>query len=199
MENDFKILRKNNFQPRILNLAELSSMRITIFSDVLGLGKADSCRAGIAFKQAKLELVRCSKKRLIQEEEIHIRGWKDWKEIYTTGKRIGKTKKVIISSRNTEDVCFNCLTSVGEGEMPILGLRDNWTHNTWHWADAINSSLYSKHGLGEEEGHHAPCRPHRGCAQEQREPPKAVGGSLYIIKRVKWPLGPWEDVISLFK
>lgn len=182
MENDFKILRKNNFQPRILNLAELSSMRITAFSDVLGLGKADSCRAGIAIKQARLELVRCSKKRLIQEEEINIRGWRDWKEICTTGKKIGKTKWIIISSRNT-DVCFNCLISIGDGEMPILGIWDNWTHNTWHWADKINSSLSSKQGLGEEEVHHVPCRPHRGWTQEQREPPKAVGGSLCIISR----------------
>lgn len=72
MENDFKILRKNNLQPRILNLAELSSMRITAFSDVLGLGKADSCRAGIAIKQARLELVGCSKNDLSKKRKLTL-------------------------------------------------------------------------------------------------------------------------------
>lgn len=73
MENSFKILRKNNFQPRILNLAKLSSKRITAFSDVLDLKKGDSCRAGIMIKQGRLEQVRCSKKRFIQEKEINIK------------------------------------------------------------------------------------------------------------------------------
>lgn len=50
MENGFKILRKNNFQPRILNLAQLSIIRITTFSEMLDLKKSDSCRAGLVLK-----------------------------------------------------------------------------------------------------------------------------------------------------
>lgn len=41
MESGFQILRKNSFQPRILNLLKLSSRRIA-FSDVLHLKKGDT-------------------------------------------------------------------------------------------------------------------------------------------------------------
>lgn len=54
MESGLKILRKNSFQPRILNLVKLSSRRIT-FADVLDLKKGD-----IVINQAKLEQVRGS-------------------------------------------------------------------------------------------------------------------------------------------
>lgn len=54
MESGFKILRKNSFQPRILNLVKLSSRRIA-FSDVLDLKKGD-----IVINQARLEQARDS-------------------------------------------------------------------------------------------------------------------------------------------
>ena len=57
MESDFKILRSNDFQPRILNPAKRSSRRITTFSDVLDLHNSDP-----AVNQARLQQVRGARK-----------------------------------------------------------------------------------------------------------------------------------------
>lgn len=70
-----KILRKKNFQPKILNLAKLSSQceNNYIFRHARS-PKGDSCRAGVIINKARLVQVRGSKKTLFQEEEIKIKG-----------------------------------------------------------------------------------------------------------------------------
>lgn len=73
MENGFRILRKNDFQPRIGNLAKLSRKceNNNIFRHAKSQ-KGDGCAADMVIIQAKLEQVGGSTKRLSQEGEINI-------------------------------------------------------------------------------------------------------------------------------
>lgn len=86
-ESGFQIWRKNDLQPRIRNLANLSSKSEN--NNILRHAKSqkgDGCRAGIVINPAGLEQGRGSLKRLWQAEEINMRvegmagNLHDWKE-----------------------------------------------------------------------------------------------------------------------
>lgn len=71
------------------------------------------------------------------------------------------------------------------------GHGDSGIHDTWHWTDetASGSLVVCTHSRGEEDtaqGHVG------GHNWEQSEQPGAVGGKLYSIEGMGWPLVPTE-------
>lgn len=112
------------------------------------------------------------------------------------------TKFLNIYSAWGHYLCFNDSSSPhlwGRDPPSPQGYGDGWMQDSWHWTDEIDNSLFatSNHSTGKED---SACHKgfHESCTQKRRTT-RAVGGTLYSIKRMLWPLVPRQDVISFLE